>query len=328
MQVIGNSMSYLSTAIGLNAEVVAGSSPLFGLPRLYGSTFGGMEVRIDGKPFVAIAPIDAEITPATLVSRVESLCKHIDMAVILVLPNVDFRLRQQLVKNRINFIVPNKQTYLPSLAAFFSERGLKAAQPQSQIAPSAQLLLLYHLQKESLAGIPLNVIGEKLGYSPKTITLAVDELQSVGLCQLVAEQGKNHKTLRFDKHGIELWQQAKERLSSPVMKIVFVDADLPLDGATMSYDSALSRLTFITEPSVETIAIIKGCDLAKIALKQGGSSEYPGSKRVQIWKYNPLLLAHNGCVDPLSLALQYGDDDDSRVQEELNKLINKTLCKD
>ena len=51
------------------------------------------------------------------------------------------------------------------------------------------------------------------------------------------------------------------------------------------------------------------------------NKEY-GLFRIEIWKYDPKLLSHTGTVDKLSLYLSLKDNDDERVQIELDNLLN------
>ena len=43
---------------------------------------------------------------------------------------------------------------------------------------------------------------------------------------------------------------------------------------------------------------------------------------VQLWAYNPGLLTANGVVDRLSLACSYGDEDDDRINIELEEMLD------
>ena len=47
------------------------------------------------------------------------------------------------------------------------------------------------------------------------------------------------------------------------------------------------------------------------------------SKWSQVWKYNPKMLSTEGVVDKLSLYLSLKDNDDERIQIELERLINE-----
>ena len=44
---------------------------------------------------------------------------------------------------------------------------------------------------------------------------------------------------------------------------------------------------------------------------------------VELWKYNPLLFAKDGLVDPVSMAMSLSDTDDERVQGELERYMEE-----
>ena len=48
-----------------------------------------------------------------------------------------------------------------------------------------------------------------------------------------------------------------------------------------------------------------------------------GENEIQVWKYNPKMLSTEGVVDKLSLYLSLKDNDDERIQIELERLINE-----
>lgn len=48
-----------------------------------------------------------------------------------------------------------------------------------------------------------------------------------------------------------------------------------------------------------------------------------GENEIQVWKYNPKMLSTEGVVDKLSLYLSLKDNEDERIQIELERLINE-----
>jgi hypothetical protein len=43
---------------------------------------------------------------------------------------------------------------------------------------------------------------------------------------------------------------------------------------------------------------------------------------VELWKYDPVLLSKDGMVDPLSLAMSFEGNEDERVQEAIEELLD------
>lgn len=59
---------------------------------------------------------------------------------------------------------------MPSLLIDLKEFGVIQMVKQEVMQPAAQFLLLFHLQVESLEGLNLKTIAEKLEYNATTIT--------------------------------------------------------------------------------------------------------------------------------------------------------------
>lgn len=105
---------------------------------------------------------------------------------------------------RMYFIVSDKYAHLPMLIA--NERIWKTKQAKA-LTPVVQYLLLYHLQIESLEGLPARDIENKIPYSYASITLGITCLEDLGLCKKVAD-GSKRKIIHFDKMGRALWEQS------------------------------------------------------------------------------------------------------------------------
>lgn len=133
---------------------------------------------------------------------------------------------------------------------------------------------------------------------------------------LVSLEGKKTKEVRLVHHGKELWEKVVPFLVSPVEKIVFSDY-LP-GGSLKCGINALSEYTLINEDNLDMYA------LSRTDIQQSDipiNKEY-GTFCIEIWKYDPKLLSHAETVDKLSLYLSLKDNDDERVQIELDNLLN------
>jgi hypothetical protein len=94
----------------------------------------------------------------------------------------------------------------------------------------------------------------------------------------------------------------------------------------VTYDKALAEYTFMADFAGEAFAVHKNDDAIKKLKNNGTFNAVEGKYRIELWKYNPALLAKGNMVDALSLALCYKESDDERVIGELNNLI-KNICK-
>jgi len=227
-----------------------------------------------------------------------------------------------MLQKGLPFIVPGTQCYLPGALVDFRERfPRKGIQGRDTLSPAAQLVLLYHLQRKHLDGWPLNQIARVLGYSTMTLSKVKDELEEAGLCE-VHRKGRS-VSLRFVSEGRELWDLAKEKLSSPVRKTLWAQWATPGYPALRAGISALSEKTMINEDRLPTYALSQV--MLEGWLRKGTIIRCPDSEtanaKMEGWAYEPKLLGDNLNVDVLSLYLSLRDSHDERVQKELEQLI-------
>ena len=184
----------------------------------------------------------------------------------------------------------------------------------------AQVAVLFHLQVKSLNNLPLQEIAELLKYSRMTITRVIRELAAFEICEI---KGAKKKLIAFKEHGKLLWDKVHPKLNSPVTDVWFTDERIGSKQLLKSYDTALAHYSDLSEGRQVSCAIGKD-EFRKIKnseLEQKINKKF-GEYRIEIWSYNPLLLAHNKEVDCLSLFLSMEKESDSRVQTALTEMIN------
>jgi DNA-binding MarR family transcriptional regulator len=218
--------------------------------------------------------------------------------------------------------VPERQIYIPSLRIYLNEVvDIQQLAGKEKLSPAAQLLLLYHLQKTSLEGLPFKDIAEVLNYSKKTISIAVAELQNLSICAVESMNDRN-KVLRFKEKGRELWNSVSPLMDSPIKKVWYTAKDMLSADLPLSSDTALAHHTFMVESSQTSFAIDKKEFSEHQAEMQTFLHSEEGDVRLEVWKYNPVLLANAQFINKLSLALCYKDTDDERIKKEIIKLID------
>ena len=264
---------------------------------------------------------------STLAKRVGEISKITEARVVLVMENIDTVRRRVLVANRVCFIVPGKQVYLPFMGALLTERGLDNTPTVAKrtFSPAAQVLLLTHLQSVSLDGRIISEITKLFPYSVKTVSAAAKELERAGICTI--EGDNSGKYLHFIAKE-EIWGGAYPWMTSPVQEVLYCDSLelIPESLRFVTYDKALSEYTFMADFSGEAYAVFKNDDTIKELKNKGMFNAVEGQYGIELWKYNPALLAKDSIVDALSLALCYKDSDDERVIGELDNLV-KRICK-
>lgn len=326
-KLIDRAADYLHTVLGIGCEIADDEGRKITLPYYLKAGNLFVECFIDGQKYMLMVA-DELPDGSTLVKRVDEIGKVVGTQVILVLENVDVVRRRMLIANRTSFVVPGKQAYLPFMGALLTERGLAnaAAVGKQAFSPAAQVLLLSHLQGNSFEGRNITDIATQFPYSIKTVAGAAKELEQAGVCTVEGDNSGKYLHLIVKE---EIWDKAYAWLSSPIRDVMYCDeAELIPEALRFkTYDKALAEYTFMADFSGEAVAVYKNDDAIKKLKNNGALNPVEGRCRVELWKYNPALLAKGGTVDALSLALCYKESDDERVAGELNKLI-KRLCKD
>ena len=323
---LGKVTDYVQNVLGLNAfeDIQFKDEDRF-IPNICILTFSMAGYMIEDVPCVLLSPFEDSTQVSILMKRADLVRQAVNRPCILILTSLDSMNRRQLIYNKVPFIIPGKQLYLPFLGTLLSDRGMGKKKKVQSLSPSSQFLLLYHFQKESLENISLLEVSERLKYSQKTISLAASELSELGLCAVERLHG-NVKYLRFIDRPANLWRSAFAHMKQPIAKVLYIPEQLlgNLPGLVMSYDSALEYYTDISAPAYKSYAIEKS--YAK-AINKGYESPslFEGAVRLELWKYSPSAITNNGYIDPLSMALCYKDEDDERVQGEIDKLLHNKL---
>lgn len=322
-----NLKNYLSYNLGITYEYKGNAeSAIKSLPIYLKNSFQMQLCEIEGHDFLILHPSDTlQINISQVASMAEKVNQVCKINIILKLDSLDSSRRRTLISNKINFIVPDKQVYLPSLCILLNERGLKSGiLPVEKFLPSTQYLLLYHLQMDSLNGKQLKDIANQLQYSPKTVSFCIAELIKANICD-VSNIGRSGKLLSFNYQGKELWGRVLTKLNSPIVHIWYTDYLVEdfKKAAKFTFDTALSHQTFISNSKQISFAIDRNSSMLKSLKQKNVLNEYEGKYRIEAWSYNPIGLTIDDDVDPLSLSLCYKNSDDERVSKELGILIDK-----
>lgn len=230
--------------------------------------------------------------------------------------------RQRLADKGVFFVMSEEYAHLPGIIALEKTTNRKKAKVLTSVA---QYLLLYHLQVSSLEGMSPRDIAPLLPYSYESVTLGITCLEDVGLCQKI-QNGQRSKVVHFERKGKELWDKAQDVLLSPVENRVYCDdirlgAEYPVCGI-----NALAHYTMLN-PDKEQMMMMtcKEYRAIKSADVMENPNIYDGNYIIEVWKY-PLVCKKgnkNQWVDRLSLVLSLREDDDPRVEKEVERIINE-----
>jgi len=271
---------------------------------------------------IVLLVLKDEFTTEILRTHLEKVRAALDAITVAVIPPVKAYKRLRLIEKKVPFIIPGKQMYMPDLLISLKEYGTKAKEGKQPeyMQPAAQLLLLYHLQIETLEGLNLGMIANKLRYNPMTITRAAIYFHNTGLCKI---EGTKEKFLKFNRAKRELWDIANPRMTNPVKKVHFYTGHSLHPYLKKTNINALAHYTDLNDEKVEFFAMRPGFRklIGGVSLKPIDPSE--GNICIEEWKYDPELLAKTEFVDPLSLYLCFRKNKNERIETALEKLTEQ-----
>ena len=267
---------------------------------------------------------DEEQTPGTVSKHIEQIRKQWEHQIIYVASSITSYNRKRFIENKLPFVVPNNQMYLPPLGIDLREYiKTKRVSTNTKISPSTQTVILHALVHEPQMEFTPSFLAHQLGYSLMTMTRAFDELKVIGLGNIVT-QGRE-RILRFNMNRKALWQESQRHLHSPVKKFIYTKPPLTKWLGVLSGLSALSRYSMLAQPINSEYAL---STTEWKRLKQTGDLvEFeaqelePWFYKVEIWNYDPHLFAQNDIVDPYSLYLSLKNTIDERVEGAIEEMM-------
>lgn len=230
--------------------------------------------------------------------------------------------RKRLVEQRVPFLVPGNQLYLPDLGIDLREYFRHPNTPTGEaLSPATQAVLITMLlTKPWRDDWSLAEIVTRLGYTPMTLTRVVRELTATGLAKVKRHGRERH--LHTDELPQQLWDRARQQMRNPVKRSIWVKATAHIAGSMrLAGLSALARLTQLADPPWPIYAIgpteWRTAKLGGIKLLMEPATD---CSEWQLWSYSPDLLPTARTVDPLSLTLSLEHGADERVQMALDDL--------
>lgn len=317
-------LHYLQEVLGIQAPGLKPWARANELPYFLRDAFQFSELELLGQPVVlAIGRADAKQSlreVRTWLDKVKVLAGQPAVYVTDALASYD---RRRLIEQKVPFIVPGNQLYLPDLGLDLREYFRQRA-PATEVAlsPSAQAMLITALLRQpwQLDWQPSKV-AVALGYTPMTLSRAVKELTVAGLA--TAYTVGRSRWLRMEHPPEQVWERAKPVLRTPVKRTVWVAAHgiVARRPSRIAGLSALARYSMLTEPKWPVYAMTAA---AWKAATDAGVRELPepetGAQEWQVWSYSPALMPDATTVDPLSLTLSLQENADDRIQLALDEL--------
>ena len=274
----------------------------------------------------ALLVIDAnpeEQSPATVRKHLDMLQSKQPAELIYVRARVTAYNRKRLIEQKVPFIVPGNQMYLPMLAIDLREHFRRIREEAPTFSPSTQVVVLHELLRDAGEVLIPAEMAPRLGYSAMTMTRAFDELETAKLAE-VTVRGRE-RCLRFIGDRREIWEKAQPFLRNPVSKRLFIRRINGAEGATHAGLTALAHYSMLAPPAYTTYALSR--EEWKTLRQQHKIIEVPVQdpdvSEIEVWWYSPARFAEHGMVDQLSLYLSLKADHDERTETALEEMMEK-----
>jgi DNA-binding MarR family transcriptional regulator len=315
--------AYLHETLGTSPKVRAwpGAGKL---PYFLQDAFDVRELNLlDRQILLAIDKQPTKLGLANVRSQVNKLRQLAGVPVIYVTRALASYERKRLVEQKVPFIVPGNQLYVPDLGIdlreYFRQR---LAVPEATLSPATQVVLIAVLLRKPwrTEWQPAEVVND-LGYTAMTLSRAVKELTAAGIATLRTEG--RARWLQVERTAAETWERAKPMLRSPIRRRFWAQPirNWKPPHVRLAGLSALARYSMLAEPQWPTYAISPA--QWKTATQAGIEilpEQLPGACEWELWHYSPALVPGSDTVDPLSLTLSLQGNTDERVQLALDEL--------
>lgn len=296
------------------------------IPLILLNEYDFLQVDIHGNNCILMEINSNRIITEKILKNFKILNKLDTSQKVLVFDELRSAQRRKLVKNRIAFIVPGKQIYLPFIYLDFIEKFSSSIDAVEKFTVGQQLVYLYILKESKKEVIPVELV-KALDLSMSSVNRAIRQFVKLGLL-LESGSATRKKYVRIER--FKYWGLGKSFLISPVQRIEYIK-EIP-SGVDLffSYDSGLSKLSMLSDSKYVTYAVSKK-EFNKISRKlvlKDYELDSMNYVRIEVWKYDPSLLSHSDIVDIFSLYAAYIRENDPRVDKELEELIRMELCED
>jgi hypothetical protein len=321
-------IDYLQETLGIQPA----SRPWSGIARLpyyLQDEFELHELRAaDRSILLAVNRRKKHPTPSALRERLEKLKAAASRPVVYVTGALASYERKRLIEQKVPFIVPGNQLYLPDLGIdlreYFRQPPKEAV---SAFSPATQALLLRALlSKSTQTEWNPAAMASEVGYTAMTVSRIVNELTSAGVAKL--DQRGRARWLLMDRTPAAIWEFIRPRLRTPVKRRFWAHIPTTPDRTVVPLAglSALAYYTQLADPAAPVYAVgggqLRSAGFKNVEETPDGA---PGGCLLEVWSYAPILgtSARNNeknAVDPLSLNLSFQGNTDERIDLALEEL--------
>lgn len=298
------------------------------LPISFEKRFQYVQMKFYKESFLLIkekrrGSLDSFVTQARIMGEKAS------MDVILVFSKLSDIEKKQLLQARVPFADFKGNLFFPPLGLVLNANDDVVA--SKELTPSEQLTWIAFLLTKGQKEVDVDMLSQVTGLPNSTIYRCLRTFKTLDWLN------KPNKLYTYTASKKELFLKSESYLFNPIKKrLLLPDVDLKniKSASRLLYGGtyALSYLTFLAESDENSSYVISQRQFNKLSLPF--SQHVLEGKVLEIWRYRPFVSEFwNGFkenqdrqfVDPISLYLTLKDDDDPRVEEEIEALKNNIL---
>jgi len=265
----------------------------------------------------------------SFVTQARTMGRKASMDVILVFTKLSDNEKKQLLQARVPFVDFKGNLFFPPLGLALNAND--DVEVFKELTPSEQLTWIAFLLTKGQKVVDVDLLSQITGLPNSTIYRCLRTFKTLNWLN------KPNKLYAYTASKKELFLKSESFLFNPIKKrLLLSDFDLNkiqsdsrlLYGGTY----ALSYLTFLAESDENSSYVISQRQFNKLSLPL--SQHILEGKILEIWRYSPFVsefwndfkeTQDGQFVDPISLYLTLKDDDDPRVEEEIESLKNNIL---
>jgi DNA-binding MarR family transcriptional regulator len=213
------------------------------------------------------------------------------------------------------------QIFLPFLGIIFTKKFTNTnGVARTKLSYNAQLLLIKLLYLPRIKYSKAD-IAQRLQLNPVYVTRATKELLDMGLISEYKE-GRSVFVER-ENSSEELFDSAKQLFVSPISKVIYVKKNKRLQEYPIASDSALSEISMINPSDVPVYACWKKDALVNDVkiIDEPSWNDSDDMVKLELWDYDPKKLSDGKTVDIVSLYCSLMNNNDPRIQGEMEDIL-------
>lgn len=237
--------------------------------------------------------------------------------------------RENLIKNKISFVVPETQIFIPYPPIYLTESEAREKTVTDEFKKSTQVVFAY-LLLNNVDNINAHRLAERLGYSVPTMNRALNELVDKDLLIQNSNGTRKKYTIPNKRDYLEL---GKKYLFNPVSGAYLLLKERVNIGDNRLYKSGDTALSEYSDDFDEDSNHEKHYACYSKVFSEMHNNCYPKTIEfsmrsfvlLESFAYDPALLSKDDKIDPISLYAQYLDKNDERVEMAFDKIFEEII---